>query len=138
MRQNPTPYWDDLIFSINSEQLSIKHHKQPWIKCLRVTICEHTTGNRIIIPKYPCKYGHSPSIEELLSYLMEKSQLYVEALDSRLEPHCYMMRHFKLEDCGQGFTAFLQVRDCFKSLCTLLAGTGVDVETLKIVLDQRS
>ncbi|WP_417591386.1 hypothetical protein [Owenweeksia hongkongensis] len=137
MRQNLTPYWDDLIFSINIEQLSTKHRCEPWFKYLKVHICEHSTGNRTIIPKYPCRPGHSPSIEELLTYLLHKSKLYVEALDSTMEPHLFMMQHFKWKDSSQGLTAFLQAQDCFNSLCVLLKGTGVDVETLAIILNKQ-
>lgn len=108
---------------------------QPWLKYLRVVICEHTTGNKITIPEYPCRYGHSPSVEELLLFLFEKSQLYSKALESKLEPFRFMMKHFKLSNSGQGLTTFLHARDCHKSLCTLLEGTGVDFETLKIILD---
>lgn len=134
MRQNRTPYWDDLIFSINSEQLSTKHHPLPWMRFLKVTIQEHTTGNNAEIDNYPCRYGHSPSIKELLTYLLEKSQLYANALDSHKPAHLYMKDKFRLKDCGQGLKVYLHTRDCFKSLCTLLAGTGLDIETLRIVL----
>ena len=137
MQPIQTPYWDDLIFSINSEQLSTKHHPLPWIKYLRVSICEHSTGNKAVIPDYPCKMGHSPSIEELLVYLVEKSKIYSEALASSITPHCYLLKKYNLKDAGQGLLVYLHTKSCFRALCDLLQGTGVDVETLAIILDKQ-
>lgn len=136
MRQNRTPYWDNLIFSINSEQLSTKQHVLPWLRYLKIHICEHSTGNKIVIPEYPCRVGHSPSIEELLGYLLEKSQIYANALDSRLPPHCYMLEKYKLKECSKGLSIFLHTRECFKSLCTILRGTGVDIESLRDIINR--
>lgn len=135
MQHNLNPYWDDLIFSINIEQLSSKPSSQPWLRYLKVHICEHSTGNRAIIPEYPCRFGHTPPIEELLSYFLHKSQLYVKALDSQMEPHLFMMQHFQLNDSAQGLATFHQAQDCFNSLCALLKGTELDVETLRMILE---
>ena len=138
MKPITTPYWDDLIFSIKSEVLSTKLVTQPGFKFLRLTITEHSTGNQATIPEYPCRYNHSPSIEELLSFLLDKSELYVDALNSYQEPHCYMLEKFKLKDCGQGLTIFLQTRECFKTLCSILRGTGVDIDTLRVIVAKKS
>lgn len=134
MQLNPNPHWDALMFSICTERLSRANSKQPGLKYLRIYICEHTTGNRIVIPEYPCKPQNQPTIEELLLFLIEKSKLYVQALHSQSSPHRFLIEHFRLQDLGQGERIFLEMRECFKALVALFKGSGVSITELEAIL----
>lgn len=124
------------MFSIISNRLSSRQKAQPGFKYLRVTITEHMTGNTALIPEYPCRHGHSPSIEELLSFLLDKSMLYVDALDSPMPAHIFFIRQFQLQEIEQGQVVLEQTRDCFKALCSLFKGTQVGVPELRRALKQ--
>lgn len=129
-----SPSWDALMFSITPKRLSIEAQTQPCLKYLQVTIREHTTGNKVIIPEYPCKKDHSPSIEEMLLFLLDKSQLYLDARNSHLPPQRYVSDHFKLNDCQKGYKVFISASDCFNALNDLLNNTGVSYQDLYAIL----
>ncbi|MEO0334605.1 MAG: hypothetical protein AAF223_23525 [Bacteroidota bacterium] len=134
MNSATTPHWDQLVFSIKTQRLSIQHPTQP-LKYLKVTITEHTTGYSIVIAEYPCRYDHTPGIEELLKFLYHKARIYQEARYSGLIPSQYLMQQYRLTDRKKADQIYLDMEDCYHSLRRLIDTTGITLPELHEVLD---
>ncbi|MEM6359396.1 MAG: hypothetical protein AAF731_04855 [Bacteroidota bacterium] len=128
-----TPNWDNLVFSIRTERLSINCPTQP-LKYLKVMIKEHTTGNATIIPEYPCRYNHTPAIEELLKFLYQKTRTYLDVRYSGLSPSTFLMERYRLTDRQVAYQMYLFTKDCHNSLKQLLDATGVTFMELRQAL----
>jgi hypothetical protein len=128
-----TPNWNELTFSIRTERLSINRPTQP-LKYLKVTIREHTTGNSTVIPEYPCRYDHTPAIEELLMFLYQKTRIYLDARFSRTSPSTFMMERYRITNRQVAYQTYLFTKDCHNSLRQLLDATGVTFMELRLAL----
>ncbi|MEQ9261910.1 MAG: hypothetical protein RLP14_01980 [Owenweeksia sp.] len=105
--------------------MSTNRPTQPGYETLSVTIVEQHTGNTVTINPYQCPKGHSPTLQELLLFLLDQSERYVQAITDKVPDQLI------LNACDFTQTTLKQGRDCFQALCTLFKNTGIPLQELE-------